>query len=330
MPMFHTAPTALAQLGVAATLAAGAALGSVGVVGAYPTAAGSAIMTTGCGGTVAAGGSCPFTLTLVDANNLAVSAASVTFTLTGLSTGSVTAGRTTNRSGVASGRISATAPALLTSDADCGKVGTILGTDGNVTAQTQVTITCSTGVGGLLHNALGTIITDVTGGILNGAVGGTTYTLTVPAGSLPAATHVDLLSPSATDLAAVTTLLPAGTSLAAVFDIVWPAGVSASAPITLVTRNLAVHSGDHIDKLVNGRLQPYSSATVTEGVATITFSNDPVFAVVHPAASVPAGLGNEGAGTPSLHPTGLLAVVAGSLLLTALFAMPVLRRRQSV
>jgi hypothetical protein len=333
MPRFHTGPAALARLGVAATLAAGAALGSVGVVGAYPAPAGGATMSTSCGGSVAAGVSCPFTFTLVDGSNHAVNAASVSFSLTGLSTGSVTGSGTTNSAGVASGTLSTTAPPTPGTGADCGKTGTITGTSGSVTAQSQITITCPTGgpVGGLLHNIIGTIVTDLTGGILRGVLGGSTYNLTVPAGSLPAGTHVDFLSPTAADLTSVTALLPAGTSLASVFDIVWPAAISANSPITLVIHNAAFHAGHHIYKLVNGSLQPYSSATVTEGVATITFSNDPVFAVVAPTASVPGGLGNEG-GAPTASPssgsTRAYAIVAGALLVLALVAAPVLRRRR--
>jgi hypothetical protein len=333
MPRFHTGPTALARLGVAATLAAGVALGSVGVVAAYPASAGGATMSSSCGGSVAAGVSCPVTFTLVDGSNQAVNAASVTFSLAGLSTGSVTGSGSTNSAGVASSTLSTTAPPANGTDADCGKTGTITGTSGSVTAQTQVTITCATGglVGGLLHNVLGTIVTDVTGGILKGVLGGSTYDLTVPAGSLPVGTHVDFISPTATDLTAVTALLPAGTSLASVFDIVWPAGVTASSPITLVIKNTAFHAGDHIYKMVNGSLQPYSNATVTEGVATITFSNDPIFAVVSPTASVPGGLGKEGVAPtagPSSGSTGAYAIVAGALLVLALVSAPVLRRRR--
>ncbi len=325
MPRFHTGPTAIARLGVAATLAAGAALGSVGMVAAYPAPASGATLSSSCG-TVAPGGSCAITLTLVDGSNHPVNAAPITFSLSGLSTGSVTGSGTTNTSGVASSTFTAG------TSADCGRTGTITGTSGSASAQTQIAVTCPSGgpVGGLLHNPLQTLATTVTGGILTGLAGGSTYTLTVPQGSLPTGTHVDLLSPSNADLIALKALLNPGTSLAATFGIVWPANVTASSPVTLLIHNAAFHAGDRIDKLVNGSLQLYPNSSVSEGAASITFSNDPVFAVVSPTASVPGGLGNLGSGASPSHPTGLLAIAAGTALLLALVTVPVLRRRQSV
>jgi hypothetical protein len=330
MPRFHTSPTALARLGVAATLAAGAALGSVGVVAAYPSPASTATITSTCS-SVAPGGSCSITFTLVDGSNHPVGSAPVTFSLSGLSTGSVTGSGTTNGSGVASSTFTAAAAPTVGTDADCGKTGTITGTSGSATAQTQVTLTCPTGglLGGLLGNALQTLVTSLTGGILNGVLGGSTYTLTVPQGSLPTGTNVGFTSPTTTDLAALNALLTPGTSLLSSFGIAWPAGVTASSPITLLIHNAAFHAGDHVYKLVNNALVVYPNSTVSEGVASITFSNDPVFAVVAPTTSVPGGLGNLGSGAPNSHPTGLLAVAAGTLLLLALVTVPVLRRRQS-
>jgi hypothetical protein len=317
----------IARFAAGGSLALAAAFATVGTVGAYPAPAGTASLASSCS-TVASGGSCSLTFTLLDSTSHGVSGASVSYTVSGVSAASVSGSSATNGSGVSSATFNAGSDS-----ADCGKTATIIGTANGSNAQTTVQITCpSTGglLGGLLHNVLGTLVTDLTGGILNGVLGGSTYNLTVPQGSLPAGTHVDFLSPTAADLAALNALLTPGTSLAAVFDIAWPAGVTASSPITLVIHNAAFHAGDHIYKLVNNSLQQYSNATVSEGVATITFSNDPTFAVVAPTASVPGGLGNEGAQPPvgaATH-TAIYAMVAGALLVFALIAAPVLRRRR--
>ncbi len=322
----------IARVATAGSLALAAAFAAAGTVGAYPAPASTATLTSSCG-SVAPGGNCALTFTLVSGTNTPVPGAPVTFTVTGLSTGSVTGSSTTSSSGVASATFTAGAAPLLGSSADCGKTGTVTGTSGAASAQTQITINCSSGgglLGGLLHNVVGQLVTDLTGGILNGVLGGSTYNLTVPAGSLPAGTHVDFLSPTAADLTALNALLTPGTSLAAVFDIAWPAGVAAGSPITLLIHNAAFHPGDHVYKLVNGALQAYPNATVTEGLATISFSNDPIFGVVSPTASVPGGLGNEGAqpaASPASH-TAVYAIVAGGLLILALVAAPALRRRR--
>jgi hypothetical protein len=329
MPRFHTSPTAIARLGVAATLAAGAALGSVGVVAAYPSPASTATITSTCS-SVAPGGSCSITFTLVDGSNHPVSGAPVTFSLSGLSTGSVTVNGTTKSDGVASSTFTAAAAPTVGTDADCGKTGTITGTSGSATAQTQFTLTCPTGLlDGLLGNALQSLLTSLTGGILNGVFGGSTYSLTVPSGSLPAGTTIGFTGPTTADLAALNALLTPGTSLLASFGIQWPASVTASSPITLVIHDAAFHAGQHVDKLVNHVLVAYPNSTVGEGVVSITFSNDPVFAVVSPTTSVPGGLGNLGSGASNSHPTGLLAAAAGTLLLLTLVTVPALRRRQS-
>jgi hypothetical protein len=330
MSRFHTGPTAIARLGVAATLAAGAALGSVGVVAAYPAPASTATITSTCS-SVTPGSSCSITFTLVDGSNHPVGSAPVTFSLSGLSTGSVTGSGTTNGSGVASSTFAAAPAPTSGTDADCGKTGTISGTSGSATAQTQVTLTCPTGglLGGLLGNLLQSLITSLTGGTLNGVLGGSTYALTVPGGSLPAGTTIGFTSPTTADLAALNALLTPGTSLLATFGIAWPAGVTATSPITLVIHDAAFHAGQHVYKLVNHALVAYPNSTVGEGVVSITFSNDPVFAVVAPTTSVPGGLGNLGSGASNPHPTGLLAAAAGTLLLLALVTVPALRRRQS-
>lgn len=329
MPRFHTSPTAITRLGVAATLAAGAALGSVGAVAAYPAPASTATITSTCS-SVAPGGSCSITYTLVDGSNHPVGNAPVTFSLSGLSTGSVTGSATTNGNGVASSTFTASAAPTSGTDADCGKTGTITGTSGSATAQTKVNLTCPTGLlNGLLGNLLESLVTSLTGGTLNGVLGGSTYALTIPAGSLPAGTTVGFTSPTPADLAALNTLLSPGTSLLATFGIAWPAGVTATSPITLVIHDAAFHAGQHVYKLVNNALVAYPNSTVGEGVVSISFSNDPVFAVVSPTTSVPGGLGNLGSGASNSHPTGLLAVAAGTLLLLALVTVPALRRRQS-
>jgi hypothetical protein len=328
MPRFHTSPTAIARLGVAATLAAGAALGSVGVVAAYPSPASTATITSTCS-SVAPGSTCSITFTLVDGNNHPVGSAPVTFSLSGLSTGSVTTSGTTNASGVASSTFNAAAAPTAGTDADCGKSGTISGTSGSATAQTKVTVTCPGLLDGILGNLLQSLITSLTGGTLSGVFDGSTYTLTMPPGSLPAGTAVGFTAPTTADLAALNALLTPGTSLLGAFGIAWPAGVTANSPITLVIHNAAFHAGQHVFKLVNGALVPYSNSTVGEGVVSISFSNDPVFAVVSPTTSVPGGLGNLGSGASNSHPTGLLALAAGTLLLLTLVTVPVLRRRQS-
>jgi hypothetical protein len=316
----------IARVATAGSLALAAAFAAAGTVGAYPSPASTATLSSTCG-SVAPSGSCAISFTLVDGSNHPVNAAGVSFTVTGLSTASVGGSANTNSSGVATTTFTAGG-----APADCGKTGTITGTSGAASAHTQINIACTSGglLGGLLHNILGTLITDPTGGVLRGVLGGSTYDLTVPAGSLPAGTHVDFLSPTPADLTALNALLTPGTSAVSVFDIVWPASLSASSPLTLTIHNAAFHTGDHVYKLVNGALQAYPNSTVSEGVATITFSNDPTFAVVAPTTSVPGGLGNEGAqpAAAAASHTAVYAIVAGGLLVLALVGAPVLRRRR--
>ncbi|MGH7750652.1 MAG: hypothetical protein ACREQ5_38665, partial [Candidatus Dormibacteria bacterium] len=172
---------------------------------------------------------------------------------------------------------------------------------------------------------------DLTGGILNGLLGGSGYTLTVPAGALPTGTHLSILGAAGTGLSSLTALLSPGDSLISAFDITWvPATTTASSPVTVVLHNAAFHTGDHVYEVVNNALQLYPNSTVGEGVVTILFTGDPAFAVVAPTASVPGGLGNEGAQPPrgSSHATLAYAGVAGTLLVIALLAAPVLRRRR--
>ncbi len=326
----------IARVATAGSIALAAAFASAGTVGAYPAPASTATLSSSCG-SIAPGGSCAVTFTMVDGSNHPVSGAPVSFSVTGLSTATIGGSATTNSSGAATVNLAAGAAPLLGSDADCGKTGTITGTSGTVSAQTQMSINCASSggglLGGLLGNLVSTIVTNLTGGILNGVLGGSTYNLTVPQGSLPTGTNVQLLSPTSSDLSALNALLSPGTSLLAAFGIQWPAGVSASSPVSFVIHNAAFHAGDHVYKLVNGALQLYPSATVGEGVVTIPFSNDPTFAVVAPTTSVPGGLGNEGAqpASPASNSTLAYAAVAGTLLVVALVAAPVLppRREQA-
>ena len=92
--------TPIARLATAGSLALAAAFASAGTVAAYPSPASTATITSTCA-TVAPGGSCTVTYTLVDSSSQPVSGAPVTFSLTGLSTASSATSATTNGSGEA-------------------------------------------------------------------------------------------------------------------------------------------------------------------------------------------------------------------------------------
>jgi hypothetical protein len=319
----------IARIATAGSLALAAAFAAAGSVSAYPAPAGTAALRSSCG-SVAPGGDCSLSFTLLDSASHPISGAPVSFTISGLSAGSIGGTATTNSSGVASLSFR---DGVVGSSADCGKTGTVTGTSHGSTAQTQITITCGAGNGlpsGSFINVLATLVTDATGGVLVGTFGGSSYTLTVPTGSLPVGTHIQVLS---ADLSKLTPLVTAGDALVSGFDIEWPGGAISSTPVSFDIHNTAFHAGQAVDQVLSGSLSLYPNATVSEGVAHITFSADPAFAVVAPSTAVPSGLGNEGAApaviSPS-HDTGAAAAVAGAALFLALVTVPVVRRRRGL
>lgn len=129
---------------------------------------------------------------------------------------------------------------------------------------------------------------------------GTRAQIEIPPGALPSGTTVSIVPVTNTGSVSVAIGSSANTSTAsyvAAFSISWTAPngqtPTASKPITLVVNNPAIKAGDVIYELVNGKLTAVGHATAN-GVATITFTSDPVFLIMTPArggiASVKATL----------------------------------------
>jgi hypothetical protein len=315
----------IARVVTAGSLALAAAFASVGTASAYPSPGNTSTL-FGCR-SASLGQSCLLIFTLVDAHGHPVKGASVSFTVSNLPGGSFSSRVKTNGLGVAMATYDTGSAQDL-----CGRTGTITATADGSTAQTQITVSCYSGTlpdpQQIFTTILGSIITDLTGGVLNGNSAGSTYILTVPPGALPPGVQIKVLG---ADIDQLTSLLPSQTGLLSAFDVEWPVNVTSSSPVTFVIHNPAFGPGDQVYEMAGGSLSPYRDATVGAGVATITFSGDPAFAVLASSTVVPNGLGNEGAmpvtvpGSPAI---GGYAVATATLLVLTLLAVPVLRRRR--
>jgi hypothetical protein len=314
----------IARVATAGSLALAAAFASVGTASAYPSPGETSTLWS-CN-SVALGRSCLLIFALENAHGHPVRGASVSFAVSNLTGGWFSGRATTNSAGIATATYDSG-----TAQGDCGRTGTITATADGSTAQTQVTVTCGTGPGPqpIWITILGSLITSLNGGVINGSSGPSTYDLSVPAGALPPGVQIKVIG---ADTGQLSTLLPSGTGLLSAFDIQWPVNVSATSPVTFVIHNPAFQPGNHVYEVVGNSLSPYRNATVGKGVATITFSGDPAFAVLASSDVVPSGLGDEGAvaGTVARTPaTGAFAVAAAALLVLTLLAVPVLRLRRS-
>jgi hypothetical protein len=316
----------IARVLAAGSLAVAAAVAGSGAAGAYPSPAGSATL-TGCG-SVDLGRRCLLAFTMVGPDGRPVRGAHVSFTIGGLSAGSITGTATTDDAGVASVSFDAGSTRGDADQADCGRVGTVTGSAGGSVARAQIIVTCSGAADAtqrIFTDLVGTTVTDRSGGTITGSRSGSAYRLTVPAGALPPGVRIDVLG---ADVTRLTRLTSPGTAVLAALEVSWPTNVTASSPVSLVIHDAAFHAGQQVDEVVAGSLRPYRAALVTTGTATITFSGDPAFAVLAPSTAVAGGL-HGGAAAASL-PSGMSAIAAAVVLLTILLAVPVLRRRRTV
>jgi hypothetical protein len=121
--------------------------------------------------------------------------------------------------------------------------------------------------------------------------GGATGTVTVPAGALPAGTTVSVYP--ITNTSTFTADVPAGQSYVLSFAVSWetPSNTSptANTPITMTITDPSIKAGDTIYELTSTGLVAVGTATV-EGLATVTFSSDPVFVVAEATLASQAAL----------------------------------------
>jgi hypothetical protein len=315
----------IARLVTAGALALAAAVAGAGTASAYPSPGNTSTLWS-CR-SVSLGRSCLLLFTLVDAHGHPVQGTSVSFAISNLTGGSFSGRATTNGFGIAIATYD-----TGSAQGNCGRTGTITATAGGSTAQTQITVTCSSGTAWgpdpIFTSILGSIITGLSGGVIDGSSGGSTYNLTVPPGVLPPGVEIKVL---AADTAQLASLLPSQAGLLSAVDVEWPINVTSSSPVTLVIHNPAFQPGNQVYEVVGNSLSRYQNATVGAGVATITFSGDPAFAVLASSTVVPSGLGNEGAmaATVASPPAiGAYAVATAALLVLTLLAVPLVRRRR--
>jgi hypothetical protein len=122
---------------------------------------------------------------------------------------------------------------------------------------------------------------------------GETETLSVPTDALGSGTTVSaypITNPSALDVSSVP-----GSTYVDGFGITWDNGGStspASSPITLTMSDPSIVPGDSIWIVTSTGpvLVPSSDAVITNGSATVTFTSDPVFLVLHTVLAVQSSL----------------------------------------
>ncbi len=105
-------------------------------------------------------------------------------------------------------------------------------------------------------------------------------TVSVPAGALPSGTTVSLYP--VVNAAPLTSKVPRGQSYLISFAVSWQAPdgscPAASAPITMTITDPGIHVGDAIYEVTSSGLKAVGTAKAN-GIATITFTNDPTFVV---------------------------------------------------
>jgi hypothetical protein len=158
------------------------------------------------------------------------------------------------------------------------------------TTTTTIAVTTAPPPSGIVSTALGTPVsvavssTAVATDTLSSA--GSTASVTIPAGALPAGTAVSLYP--VTDTSSLVSQVPANSTYVVAFAISWkaPDGTSpaATSPITLTVSNPAIKAGDTIYIVTSHGLTAVGTA-VADGTATITFTSDPVFLIASPAAA---------------------------------------------
>ena len=110
--------------------------------------------------------------------------------------------------------------------------------------------------------------------------GGSSVTVSVPAGALPASTTISIYPITSTST--LTGSVPAGQSYVLSFAVSWETPdyttPTASVPLTLTITDPSIKAGDIIYELTSTGLVAMGTAAV-DGSATLTFSSDPVFVV---------------------------------------------------
>lgn len=134
--------------------------------------------------------------------------------------------------------------------------------------------------------------------------GGSQATLSIPAGALPDGTSVSVYP--VTQSAAVSSALPPGSHYVTSFVVSWKAPdgsvPTATHPISMEVRDPSIQAGDAIYQIVGSAVTLLGTAS-SNGVADITFSEDPVLAVATLAAVT---------ATTSTEPVGSALAFTGS------------------
>ena len=136
--------------------------------------------------------------------------------------------------------------------------------------------------------------------------GGTTVTVTYIADALPAGTVIDAyLLPNTTRAAS---LIPDATNLLLSLVVAWKAtdgtvpSVSAGNPITVEIRNSSIRAGAKIYCLIGNAVTLLGTATV-DGVASVSFTDDPEIVVANPAVTPPSSGGGGSSSAPVPTPS---------------------------
>ena len=120
---------------------------------------------------------------------------------------------------------------------------------------------------------------------IQGTSGRASATVSVPAGALPQGTPIQLTpAPSS----ASHDFIPSSQTYILSFQVSWqPATLKATSPVTLTVHDPAIKAGDAIWATTSTGLKQVGTAA-TDGVAVVTFTDDPTFYVTKPRAR-PAG-----------------------------------------
>lgn len=134
--------------------------------------------------------------------------------------------------------------------------------------------------------ALSTLDAGPTGGTFTGGLGASQFTLDVPAGALNEGTEVDLTSQSVVNLEK---LIPNGESGVVEFGVNFMSGATFSHAYTLTIQNSNISAQAGVYQVVNGKLVPFTAATVKAGSVVIPASAAADFVVLAPQRAAVKG-----------------------------------------